>query len=249
MQHRSISLLLLIAAALVPGCDDEPLSSPDIAAGSLLQKSDDQDPVLEATRGGQLPFADAQIFIEFNSTADDAGIQVFFDAEAWKQVQIQNPRDKLILDITTKREFHELGLTELRFESDEPSPAEVLALFPAGNYAFKGVTLEGDHLVGSSTLSHSLPGAPVFTPSEGEVLDPDEVTIEWNRVSGAERYQVIVENDDLAVAMEVEVLDPTTSLHVPPTFLDGGREYKVEVLAIAGNGNRTITEGTFNTEP
>ena len=235
---QRLFFLPLLSALLIAGCSEEPTRSDELAA-ALNQKTADGDPVREATRGGQLPFADARIFIEFNATADDACIQVFFDAEAWKQVQILNPSDK----------FQELGLTELRFESDEPSPAEVLALFPSGSYGFTGVTLEGDRLVGSSNLSHSLPAAPVFTPSEGEVLDPDAVTIEWNRVAGAERYQVIVENDDLAVAMEVEVLDPTISLQVPPTFLEGGREYKVEVLAIAGSGNRTISEGTFNTTP
>jgi len=37
------------------------------------------------------------------------------------------------------------------------------------------------------------------------------------------------------------------SLKVPPEFLTAGAEYTFEVLAIAANGNRTITEGTFVT--
>jgi hypothetical protein len=34
---------------------------------------------------------------------------------------------------------------------------------------------------------------------------------------------------------------------VPPEFLKPGTAYKVEVLAIAENGNQTITESEFST--
>ena len=65
-------------------------------------------------------------------------------------------------EITAQGRLKELGLTELVFETDEPEPAEVLALFPAGNYRFEGRTLDQEKLVGAATLSHSLPPAPVF---------------------------------------------------------------------------------------
>ncbi len=39
------------------------------------------------------------------------------------------------------------------------------------------------------------------------------------------------------------------SLHIPEEFLDPGTEYKVEVLAIRINGNKTISERVFVTGP
>ncbi len=47
------------------------------------------------------------------------------------------------------------------------------------------------------------------------------------------------------------VLDPSvTSLVVPPEFfVQRNTEHKFEVLAIAENGNQTITEGSFITAP
>lgn len=230
---------------LLAGCGEEPTGADPTGASAAARGRQEDSAGLN--RGGQLPFSAVQLFIEHNATAGDAGIQVFFDAEAWQQVKISDPDDREILDMTTRRGFRELGLTEVRFESDEPSPAEVLALFAAGDYEFSGRTLEGDRLTGVATLSHTLPAAPSFTPANGEIVDPGAAVIDWDPVPGADVYQVIVENDDLGVGMTVDLLGSTTSLQVPPTFLEPGREYKVEVLAIAGNGNRTITEGTFNT--
>ena len=37
------------------------------------------------------PFPDARLKIEYNSTDGDAGLQIFLDAPAWKEVSITNP--------------------------------------------------------------------------------------------------------------------------------------------------------------
>ena len=91
--------------------------------------------------------------------------------------------------------------------------------------------------------------APNFTPSQGEVVDPDDAVIEWDPIAGVDRYQVIVETDANHLSLEVSLAPSTTSLRVPPTFLVPNTEYKAEVLAIAPSGNRTIAEGTFVTGP
>ena len=49
--------------------------------------------------------------------------------------------------------------------------------------------------------------------------------------------------------MEVDVSGDTDGLKVPENFLEEGAEYKAEVLFILENGNKTITEGFFNTLP
>jgi hypothetical protein len=80
-------------------------------------------------------------------------------------------------------------------------------------------------------------------------VDPDNAIIEWEAIDGAEGWEVIVENEDLGVMMTVILPADVMSLQIPPTFLEPDTEYKAEVLAIGENGNKTITESTFVTEP
>lgn len=203
-----------------------------------------------ATFGLAAPFAAVQLFIEFNSTDDDAGIQVFLDGEAWKKVRIFSPDGRPILEIEAERgPFKRIGLTELRFEGAEPSLAEILAKFPPGEYEFKGKTVEGEELEGTATLSHEIPAAPeILTPPDGGLVDPNNTVIEWNHPgNGIASFQVIVERADGGASMTVDLSTSARSLKVPPEFLQADTEYKFEVLAISENGNRTITERTFKT--
>jgi hypothetical protein len=195
-------------------------------------------------------FDDVQLYIEYNSTDDDAGIQVFVDAEEWDWLMIRDPKRKKILKIMAKKGLRELGLTELVFESGEPSLDEVLAEFPEGDYKFIGWTIQGDKLTGWATLSHTIPDAPTITsPGEGDCVDHDNTVVEWSPIVGIAGYQVIIEQADLGVGMIVDLSDDSTSLTVPPEFLEENTEYEFEVLAISANGNRTITESLFETGP
>ncbi|MGI0016962.1 MAG: hypothetical protein ACREBU_26365 [Nitrososphaera sp.] len=237
--------LFLSGLILMTGCEKKPTAPDQIPGEQSLLKSDNNNDV----SGAQIPFAFVRMFIEANSTDEDAGIQVHFDGEAWKNVKILGTRNEEVLEIEAESGLNKLGLTELRFESAEPSPAEVLALFPAGNYKFKGTTLEGDRLEGMGTLSHDIPAAPSFSPSNGESVDRNNTVIRWNSIPGVSSYEVIVSNPDIGASMELNVSAPVTSLHVPPTFLRPNTKYDAEVLSIAANGNKNITQGSFITLP
>jgi len=239
--------LLLSGLILIAGCKKQPTvtEAPTSADEQSLLKSDDGYDV----SGAQIPFAFVRMFIEANSTDEDAGIHIHFDGEAWKKVKILGTNNEEILEIEAESGLKELGLTELRFESAEPSPAEVLALFPAGNYKFKGRTLAGERLAGMGTLSHDLLAPPVFSPSNGESVDRNNTVIRWNSIPGASGYEVIVTNADIGASMELNVSASVTSLHVPPTFLRPNTKYDAEVLSIAANGNKNITQGSFITWP
>jgi hypothetical protein len=199
-----------------------------------------------------IPFDEAQLFIEFNSTDNDAGIQVFLDGEDWELLRIRSPHGQKILQILATGGLEELGLTELRFESAEPSPflpeREILALFPEGDYEFEARTLEGDVLVSTATLSHALPAAPSISSPCDQEVDPDSAVITWGSIAEVVGYEVIVENEDLGVSLTAVLPASKTSLQVSPDFLEPATEYKVEVLAIGANGNKTITECLFETE-
>ena len=95
-----ISLLaaLLLAAAL-PACD-----KPTTPTRS------DADP------GSPVPFADAQLFFELNSTDNDLGLQLFLDTDdGWKRVRVLDPSRRDVIEFETAGRLSRLGLTELRF--------------------------------------------------------------------------------------------------------------------------------------
>jgi hypothetical protein len=211
-----------------------------------LEAVEDED----AEVGGEtVPFADAQLFFELNSTDNDLGLQLFLDTDdGWRWVRVKDPSRRHIVDFLAAGRLSRLGITELRFESAEPSPQEVLALFPPGTYRFRGRTVEGIRLASDVTLSHEFPPAPTFSPSDGEVVDARHTVVEWN-APDAEQVEIIIEQDELEHVLDVTLSGTTRRLRVPPQFLQPGLEYKIEILSVGENGNRIIAESTFRTAP
>ncbi len=202
---------------------------------------------------------DAEIRIEINDTDGDAGIQIELDATGWKRMIAFDPDGNKILDIRGTGGVGQQGITELFFESAEPSfeeqsLEELLALFPAGFYQFRGTTTEGRPLRGSARLTHALPDAPVLvSPEEEEEVDPDDTVIEWETVpdppgSRIMGYVVVVEKDEGRLEVfQVNLPRGATSVTVPPEFMRPGTAYKFEVLAVERSGNQTISEREFET--
>lgn len=207
----------------------------------------------------KIPFADAEIKIEFNSTDEDVGVQVSLDGEPWRRVTIVSPNGRTILEITGSDNLRKQGLTELFFESSEPSLDEVplsefLARFPEGEYKFFGITTEGDRLEGRDTLTHAIPDGPsIVSPSKnGVVLDPTKTFIRWDPVTAPAGIQIVgyeVTVSGAKISREFSVLLPptSTSVKVPREILEPGRRYDFEVLSIEVSGNQTITSGFFRT--
>lgn len=194
-----------------------------------------------------------QIFFEFNFTDNDLGLQVFLDAPAWKSLTIKDSHGTVILEIGAQGGLGTLGLTELFFESAEPSPEEVLALFEAGKYEFEIMLVDGEILTGMAMLSKDLP-APVDinSPEEDGSVDPDNAVISWQhpKTSDLAAVEVIIENTTAGVQVAAFSLPASaTMVQVPPEVLAGpGKSYKVEVLARSKNGNKTIVEVPFTTQ-
>lgn len=214
-----------------------------------------------APQRGTIPFPDARLKIEFNSTAGDAGLQVFLDAKPWREISITNPRGRRVVDVRAQDVIRNYGLTELFSESSEPPfdqfPFEEFKkLFPEGTYTFRGRTIEGEHLQSVFRLTHNVPDAPrVLKPAEDATLAPGEVVVEWAPVaspSGIDivAYQVLVVADaPSSLGNPKRVLDvvlPATAarLPLPAEFLVPGA-YKTEVLAVEAGGNQTLTEVAF----
>ncbi len=124
-----------------------------------------------------IPFSRAKILIELNATAQDAGIQMLIDGEGWKQVQVYSPEGEKVLDVRPRGSIGVIGITELFFESAEPSLQdlpleELLEMFPEGQYWVFGRTAEGQRMWGTAELSHDIPDGPRESNDYGEhVLD------------------------------------------------------------------------------
>jgi hypothetical protein len=214
-------------------------------------------PVAAADEGAPEPFDAADLRIEVNATDGDAGLQIFLDHEAWKRVSIRDPEGELLADFRTKGRLRDFGLTELFSESSEPPFGEFpldefKALFPEGDYTFRGVTIDGTVVQSTVPLTHDIPDGPeILGPTEDEVVPRDRANIRWAGVTTPQGidvlgYQVIVSREDDERVLDVELGPAARFLHVPKVFLEPGTEYKVEVLAIEASGNQTLTEIPFS---
>jgi hypothetical protein len=197
------------------------------------------------------PFDDARLEIEYNATDGDAGFQIFADAEEWRQFEIFRPDGRRIVNFRTDGNLNDFGLTELFSESSEPPftelPfAEFKNLFPAGNYRFEGVTIDGRELESKVPFSHQILDAPQFIqPQDGGTLPANDAVIQWVPVKGAVDYEVIVTREGDERVLDVTLSPDHTSLTVPREFVDPGVSYQIEVHASAANGNRIFSEVGF----
>jgi hypothetical protein len=197
---------------------------------------------------GQAPAVPVQLFIEYNATDGDAALQASFDGPAWTRVRIVGPAGRTIFEATDPLGVLGVDLTEFVPESQEPTLAQLAEMFPPGDYSFRGTALGGGRLEATGRLSYDLPDPAVIV-----AIDPTVPVIAWTWTPGPRSpirelasFQVILENAR-EVAMSFDLHPSTTSLAVPMEFLQPGTVYRVDVLAIAANGNRTVTESAFVT--
>ncbi len=196
-------------------------------AGADKENDDDDD-------GEAIPLAEANVFFELNHTDGDLGIHSLIDGEAWRTLSIESPNGRELLGIEVKGKLQRQGLTELCFESAEPSfdelaPETFFRRFPEGPYEIEGETLEGDELEGTAVLTHLLPAPPGNIRISGvpaaENCDADPlpsvsgaVVITWDQVTRSHpeigrkdedievvKYQVIVERREGPAPLVVSV--------------------------------------------
>ena len=144
-------------------------------------------PGLAAGERGVLEVKDARLKFEINATDGDGGIQVFIDADSWKQMSIYDPAGRRVFTSVTEGRMAKQGGTELFLESAEPPftklpVAKLLQRFPAGVYRFRGASLDGKAYAGSARLTHDLPDGPkLLSPLEGGGRqDPNRTVLRWS---------------------------------------------------------------------
>ena len=173
-----------------------------LSMAALLLWATSTVPVGWAKDDNETPFAEAELFFELNNTDGDLGIHASVDGDPWKRLKIEDPKGRKMLDFRVNGRLQRQGLTQLFFESAEPtfdelSPQDFFRRFPAGEYEIEGKTLEGNELESEVTLTHVMPAPPEPTVNAmpaAQVCDAEDpgfdatitrapVTIAWPAVN------------------------------------------------------------------
>ncbi|MGH8130059.1 MAG: hypothetical protein ACRES3_04300 [Steroidobacteraceae bacterium] len=148
--------------------------------------------------GGELPFEEAQLYFELNHTDGDLGIHGLIDGDAWKSLEIEGPNEQLLMNVWIRNNLRRQGMTEIFFESDEPTLDELPAAaffrrFPQGIYEIEGITLDDEELEAKIRLSHVMAGPPGNVRVNGKLaakncdavlpVVSEPVTLNWNAVT------------------------------------------------------------------
>ena len=209
-----------------------------LVIGALAQDARAQD-------GDQIPFDEADLFLELNDTDGDLGIQAFIDGDAWRRLVIEAPNGRRLLLVRATGRLGRQGLNELLFESDEPPLDEFpqerfFRRFPEGEYQIRGRTLEGDVLESTAELTHLLPAPPGEISVSGTPIDPDSVDcdegpvalvaepviISWEPVTlshpeiGRTGEMIEVDSYQLVVEQDVEEQELIFSVDLPPSVTE-----------------------------
>ena len=192
-------------------------------------------------------FSEAELFFELNDTDGDLGIHASIDGGPYSKLEIEDPNGRVILLLRAQGRLARQALTQLFFESAEPSfdeldPEEFFQRFPEGEYEISAIPLEGDELEATVELSHVLAapvgGVEVNDQPAAENCDSDplpsvdgnqQIIIDWDPVTESHpeigesgpveivRYQFFVEQGDLKFA--VDLPPDMTEFEVPSEII------------------------------
>jgi len=225
-----------------------------------------------ASADEELEWDVAELFFELNNTDGDLGIHANIDGGPWKRLTIEDLKERRILNIRASGRLRRQGMTQLEWESAEPTfdeltPAQFFRRFPEGTYEIEGKTLDGEELESEVELSHILAAPPGNISINGQAAAEDcdspilpvvttPVFIDWDPVTeshpeigtpGVEveisRYQFFVERDEIKLSVDLE--PDVTEFPVPDAFLNDGGVWKYEIIARTEGGNNTAVETCF----
>ena len=216
-------------------------------------------------------FEQAEIFFELNNTDGDLGLHAAIDGETWTELDIDGPNGRSLLELRARGRLRNQGLTQLAFESAEPtfdelSPEEFFERFPEGKYEIDGRSADGGEIEATARLSHVLAAAPQNVMVSGqpaaESCDTEPlpsvsppVTIRWDPVTQSHpeigktgpveisKYQLFVERENVALSLDLP--PDVTEFQIPTGITDLGSEFKFEIIARTTTGNNTAVESCF----
>jgi hypothetical protein len=203
-------------------------------------------------------FENLAIVAVYNDTDDDT--QLFIEAEAADDtVMLELTIEDSTGNIVHQVKFHDdedLGITDVLYETSEPSLEDLMSQFPSGEYTFIGLFLDDDNneFTGSGVvkLSYELLAAPTITSpvEDAEGISTDTpLTITWTGVSeDADGLLLEVEADESGETFAIELDTETTEFTLPAHWLKAGTVYVIDLEVIHENGNFTVVDVEFETE-
>ena len=245
-----------------------------LAGAAVYAGAGSEEPPARAAVGSAsaVPLKDAKLNIEHNATDRDTGFQGFVDGEGWRRLDVRGPAGP-VATFQARGTFARLGLTELFFESVEPTNADVpiremLAKLPEGRYKIAGPAQENGKSAGRTAgrawLTHDIPAGPrLLSPADGARVPARGVVARWTPVSKTITgrpvkiiaYQLIIEKDVEPhphmigkFGLSMYLPRSVTSMAIPDNFLEPRTAYNWEVLAIERSGNQTLSSGSFRTQ-
>jgi hypothetical protein len=216
------------------------------------------------------PFAVAELFVELNDTDSDLGLHASIDGGTWTSLEVEGPRERQLLGIVSKGRLRSQGLTQLAFESAEPSfedldPETFFRRFPEGVYEIEALAQGGGTFESRVRLSHVLAAPPEATVSGLAAADSCDaatlpevespVLIDWDPVTASHpevgkagpvtvsRYQFFVEQG--AVKLSLDLPPTVTEFEIPTSITAAGGQFKFEIIARTSTGNNTAMESCF----
>lgn len=222
-------------------------------------------------------FEEADLLFELNDTDGDLGFHGLVDGGPWIELSIETPNGAENIEVELASSAGAQGLTELFFESAEPTfdeldPAEFFARFPEGVYEISGTSIDGEELESEDELFHLLPAPPSNIAVNGAPVPEDcdegpvptvsgDVVVTWDEVSLShpelgrtnepieiELYEVVIELIETELTLSYEVTADVTEVEIPASMFGDGGEIKIEILAREESGNQTATESCFEVD-
>jgi len=176
-------------------------------SGSIAWAEDD---------GDEIPFEVADVYAELNNTDGDLGFHATIDGEPWKYIKIEDPRERVILWVSSMGRLRRQGLTEFSFESAEPpfdsdepgeitqTPEEFFRRFRSGMYEIESRTLEGDEQESEDLFWHVMPAPPDGIIVSGTPIDPEKVDCDSDvpGIEAGEHGDVVISWDPVETSHE-----------------------------------------------
>jgi hypothetical protein len=152
-------------------------------------------------------FGEGEIYFELNDTDGDLGIHGLIDGGPRRVIEVPDANNKEILEVEASGPLAKQGMTEIFFESAEPtfeelSPEAFFARFPEGSYKIFGHGYRGSRLKSESLVRHVMPAPPKVAVNGREVPrtcndqhldydkslipvvnDAEDVTVSWEPVT------------------------------------------------------------------
>lgn len=161
------------------------------------------------------------------------------------------------VDDETFGDSEDLLITDVLYESSEPGIAELELDFPAGEYTFAATFIDdADEEVegtGTVTLAYEVLSAPTITfPLEGAlgISANNPLTITWTGID-AEADSIILEleADVSGETYGIELDAGETEFTIPANWMLPDTDYVIDLEVVHENGNFTVVDTEFVTEP